>query len=85
MSRYLERLLKIDSLLRSGIRQTQKSLAEGTEVSDRTVELLHSNIELLIIPKESDVGKTILALWQQHQNFGSMYQDDVVPESEIEF
>ncbi len=37
MSRHLERLLKIDSLLRSGSRQTQKSLAEATEVSDRTI------------------------------------------------
>ena len=37
MSRHLERLLKIDSLLRSGIRQTQKSLSEATEVSDRTI------------------------------------------------
>ena len=37
MSRHLERLLKIDSLLRSGTRQTQKSLAEATEVSDRTI------------------------------------------------
>ena len=37
MSRHLERLLHIDSLLRSGIRQTQKSLAEATEVSDRTI------------------------------------------------
>lgn len=37
MSRHLERLLQIDSLLRSGIRQTQKSLAEATEVSDRTI------------------------------------------------
>ena len=37
MSRHLERLLKIDSLLRSGIKQTQKSLAEATEVSDRTI------------------------------------------------
>ena len=37
VSRHLERLLKIDSLLRSGIRQTQKSLSEATEVSDRTI------------------------------------------------
>lgn len=37
MSRHLERLLKIDALLRSGIRQTQKSLAQATEVSDRTI------------------------------------------------
>ena len=37
MSRHLERLLQIDSLLRSGIRQTQKSLAVATEVSDRTI------------------------------------------------
>ena len=36
MSRYLERLFKIDSLLRSGIRQTQRSLSEATEVSDRS-------------------------------------------------
>ncbi len=37
MSRHLERLLKIDFLLRSGIRQTQRSLSEATEVSDRTI------------------------------------------------
>lgn len=37
MSRRLERLLHIDSLLRSDIRQTQQSLAEATEVSDRTI------------------------------------------------
>ena len=37
MSRHLERLLKIDSLLRSELRQTQKSLAVATEVSDRTI------------------------------------------------
>ncbi|VEP17005.1 Helix-turn-helix type 11 domain protein [Hyella patelloides LEGE 07179] len=37
MSRHLERLLKLDSLLRSGVRQTQKSLAEALEVSDRTI------------------------------------------------
>ena len=37
MSRHLERLLQIDSLLRSGIRQTQGSLAVATEVSDRTI------------------------------------------------
>ncbi|MGL5834991.1 MAG: helix-turn-helix transcriptional regulator [Waterburya sp.] len=37
MSRHLERLLKIDSLLRSGLRQTQESLAQATEVSDRTI------------------------------------------------
>ena len=33
----LERLLAIDSLIRSGIKQTQKSLSEATEVSDRTI------------------------------------------------
>ena len=33
----LERLLKIYYLLRSGIRQTQGSLAEATEVSDRNI------------------------------------------------
>ena len=33
----LERLLKIDSLLRSRSRQTQKSLADATDVSDRTI------------------------------------------------
>lgn len=44
MSRHLERLLHIDSLLRSGIRQTQKSLAEATEVSDRTIR---SDLEFL--------------------------------------
>ncbi len=37
MSRHLERLLKIDALVRSNTRQTQKSLAEATEVSDRTI------------------------------------------------
>jgi len=37
VSRRLERLLQIDSLIRSGIRQTQPSLAAATEVSDRTI------------------------------------------------
>ncbi|AFZ36232.1 helix-turn-helix type 11 domain protein [Stanieria cyanosphaera PCC 7437] len=37
MSRHLERLLQIDALLRSGIRQTHRSLAVATEVSDRTI------------------------------------------------
>lgn len=37
MSRHLERLLQIDSLLRSHIRQTQESLAIAIEVSDRTI------------------------------------------------
>lgn len=37
MSRHLERLLKIDALLRSGIRQTHQSLAVATEVSARTI------------------------------------------------
>jgi predicted DNA-binding transcriptional regulator YafY len=44
VSRHLERLLHIDRLLRSGIRQTQKSLAEATEVSDRTIR---SDLEFL--------------------------------------
>jgi predicted DNA-binding transcriptional regulator YafY len=44
VSRHLERLLQIDSLLRSGIRQTQKSLAEATEFSDRTIR---SDLEFL--------------------------------------
>ena len=33
----LERLLTIDSLIRSGMRQTQSSLAQATEVSTRTI------------------------------------------------
>jgi predicted DNA-binding transcriptional regulator YafY len=37
VSRYLERLIQIDSLLRSNTRQTQKSLAIATEVSERTI------------------------------------------------
>jgi predicted DNA-binding transcriptional regulator YafY len=37
MSRHLERLLQIDALLRSGQRQTVVSLAEATEVSERTI------------------------------------------------
>jgi predicted DNA-binding transcriptional regulator YafY len=37
MSRHLARLLQIDSLLRSGNRQTQQSLAQATERSDRTI------------------------------------------------
>ena len=37
VSHHLERPLQIDSLLSSGIRQTQKSLAEATEVTDRTI------------------------------------------------
>lgn len=37
MSRHLERLLKIDELLRSGQRQTADSLARTLEVSERTI------------------------------------------------
>ena len=37
MSRHLERLLEIDTLLRSGRRQTHKTLAEALEVSERTI------------------------------------------------
>ncbi|HEY9633760.1 MAG TPA: YafY family protein [Coleofasciculaceae cyanobacterium] len=37
MSRHLERLLQIDTLLRSGQRQTVVSLAEALEVSERTI------------------------------------------------
>jgi predicted DNA-binding transcriptional regulator YafY len=37
MSRHLERLLRLDTLLRSGQRQTAGSLAEALEVSERTV------------------------------------------------
>lgn len=37
MSRHLERLLKIDGLLRSGERQTGLTLAAILEVSDRTI------------------------------------------------
>lgn len=52
---------------------------------DRKVELLHSSIEEMIIPKVSNTGKQILTLWQHHQDFGSLYRDDIAPESEIEF
>jgi predicted DNA-binding transcriptional regulator YafY len=37
MSRHLERLLQIDSLLRSEDRQTAERLAETLEVSERTI------------------------------------------------
>jgi predicted DNA-binding transcriptional regulator YafY len=37
MSRHLERLLRIDELLRSGQRSTAKSLAQSLEVSERTI------------------------------------------------
>ena len=37
MSRHLERLLQLDALLRSNQRQTNNSLAEALEVSDRTI------------------------------------------------
>ena len=43
---------------------------------DRNVQLLHSPIEEMIIPKVSDIGKTILSLWEQHQDFTHKYQDD---------
>lgn len=54
---------------------------------ERTVELIHQPIESMIIPKESDTGRLILDLWQQHQDFGSMYRDDVSQgeSKEIEF
>lgn len=37
MSRHLERLLQIDELLRNGQRQTSGSLAQATDVSERTI------------------------------------------------
>ena len=37
MSRHLERLLQIDSLVRARERQTQGSLAQAVEVSERTI------------------------------------------------
>ncbi|MBW4572161.1 MAG: HTH domain-containing protein [Tolypothrix carrinoi HA7290-LM1] len=37
MSRHLERLLQIDSLLRTATRQTNVSLAQELEVSERTI------------------------------------------------
>lgn len=37
MSRHLERLLQIDALLRSGQRYTAETLAQATEVSERTI------------------------------------------------
>lgn len=43
---------------------------------ERSVELLHSPIEEMIIAKESSEGKTILSWWQQHQDFAHKYQDD---------
>ena len=43
---------------------------------DRSVELFHCSIESMIIPKVSDTGKTILSLWEQHQDFAHKYQDD---------
>ena len=51
---------------------------------ERTVELVQQPLESMIIPKASQTGKLILNFWQQHQNFGSMYRDDVTPESESE-
>ena len=43
---------------------------------ERSVELLHSPIEEMIIAKESSEGKAILSLWQHHQDFAHKYQDD---------
>ncbi|WP_027400800.1 HTH domain-containing protein [Aphanizomenon flos-aquae] len=37
MSRHLERLLEIDSLIRNNTRSTNKNIAEALEVSERTV------------------------------------------------
>lgn len=51
---------------------------KGTTLTrrDRSVQLLHSPIEEIIISKVSDTGKTILSLWEQHQDFAHKYQDD---------
>ena len=56
-------------------RQTPDKSATLTR-RNRSIELLHAPIEELIITKESDEGKTILFLWEQHQDFASKYQDD---------
>ena len=43
---------------------------------DRPVKLKSQPLESLIIPKKSDTGETILALWQEYNGFSDLYQDD---------
>ena len=57
---------------------TRLTLDKSTTLNrrDRSVELSHCSIEEMIIPKNSDEGKTILSLWEQHQDFAHKYQDE---------
>ena len=49
--RHLERLLELDLLLRSGFRQTAKTLAEALEVSERTI---HSDLDFLHLVRRTN-------------------------------
>ncbi len=40
-------------------------------------------IESLLISQTSDTGKFILGLWEEHQDFATKYQNDVVDSTQV--
>ncbi len=44
---------------------------------DRSVKLLGTAIQSLMIPKSSETGQLILSLWDEYLDFPTKYQDDV--------
>ncbi len=51
---------------------------------DRSVKLVGSPIQELMIPKSSETGQLILSLWSEYQDFPTKYQDDTHGFSENE-
>ena len=43
---------------------------------DRSVKLVGTPIESLMLPKSSETGKLILSLWSEYQDFPNLFQDD---------
>ncbi len=43
---------------------------------DRTVKLVGTPIQDLMLPKSSETGQLILSLWDEYQDFPTKYQDD---------
>ena len=50
---------------------------------DRKVTLVNQPIESLLISKTSETGKFILGLWEEHQDFATKYQNDVVDSTQV--
>ncbi len=51
---------------------------------DRKVKLINQKIDSLLISKTSETGKFILALWSEHEDFATKYQNDVADAPQAE-